>query len=89
MTDELQDAVHVVVEYYDGSDAEDGDEPYYVASCEELAVTTGGKTFEELIENIRDAIQLHLKDEDTEALYHLSPNPRIILKVELEYAPFT
>lgn len=39
------------------------DEDGYVASCNELqGCYTQGETYEEVIENIKDAIQLHIED---------------------------
>ena len=40
------------------------DEPTYVAECLELAVVTHGKTLDELVENLREALALHLENED-------------------------
>jgi len=44
-----------------------GEDGYYVAQCQELpAAITQGKTKEEIIENITEAIQLVLEDMQTE-----------------------
>ena len=44
-----------------------GEDGYYVAQCQELpAAITQGKTKEEVIENITEAIQLVLEDMQTE-----------------------
>lgn len=45
-----------------------GDESGYVAECLNLAVVTQGKTLKETVENLREAIQLHLDDEDLEEI---------------------
>jgi predicted RNase H-like HicB family nuclease len=62
---EVNDTIHVNVEYYSGEDEDDEGVPYYVASCEEIALVTDGETFEELLANLREAINLHLEDTDT------------------------
>lgn len=45
-----------------------GDESGYVAECVNLAVVTQGQTVEETIQNLREAISLHLEGEDIEHL---------------------
>ena len=37
---------------------------WYVATCPELVVTSQGKTVEESINNLKEAIELYLEDED-------------------------
>jgi predicted RNase H-like HicB family nuclease len=79
------DTLHIRVEYFTGH--EDGDDdvgyPYYVASCEEIVAVTDGKTWAELLKNIRDMVQASLEGEDTAAVYNLVPNPRILITMEL------
>ena len=41
-----------------------GDEAGYVAECLDLAVVTQGKTLDETVQNLREAILLHLEGED-------------------------
>jgi len=41
-----------------------GDEGGYVAECLNLAVVTQGRTLDETVQNLREAIQLHLEGED-------------------------
>ncbi len=48
----------------------------YVAECLELPVVTEGKTLDQVVENLRQAIALHLEDEDMEAL-GLAEHPRV------------
>jgi predicted RNase H-like HicB family nuclease len=72
----VREIVHVYVEY-STEDEEYG--PVYVASCLELAVVTYGKTLDELLSSLRDAIASHLSDVDTLAQYNLIPNPRIMI----------
>ena len=43
-------------------------EKYYVAECLDLPIVTQGKTLDEVIENIKEAIELHLEGEDLEEL---------------------
>ena len=44
-----------------------GDESGYVAECIELAVVTQGRTLDETVNNLREAIHLHL-DRDNDEL---------------------
>jgi predicted RNase H-like HicB family nuclease len=37
---------------------------WYVATCPELGITSQGKTVEESIDNLREAIELYLEDDD-------------------------
>ena len=41
-----------------------GDEGWYGAEAVHLNVATQGKTLDETIENLREALSLHLEDED-------------------------
>jgi len=45
-----------------------GDEKRYVAECIDLPVVSQGSTVDDALKNIREAIELHLQDEDPEAL---------------------
>lgn len=36
-------------------------ETYYIAECTEFAIVTQGKTLDELVKNIHEAISLHLE----------------------------
>ncbi|MFH1484758.1 MAG: type II toxin-antitoxin system HicB family antitoxin [Chloroflexota bacterium] len=58
---------------------------YYVAECLEAAVVTQGKTLDETIANLREAVALHLEGEDP-ADFNLSPNPSLLVTMELEPA---
>lgn len=60
-----------------------GDESGYVAECLNLAVVTQGKTLDETVHNLREAIRLHLKGEDLSE-FGLAPNPPILISMELE-----
>jgi predicted RNase H-like HicB family nuclease len=58
-------------------------EEYYVAECLEIAVVTQGKTLDETIDNLREAVALHLENEDLSEL-GLAPNPTLLVTMELE-----
>ena len=60
-------------------------EKYYVAECVDLPIVTQGKTLDEVVENIREAVELHLEGEDLEEL-GISPNFAVLINMELEYA---
>ena len=68
--------IHVVVTESEG---------WYVAECMEAAVVTQGRTLDELIGNLREAVGLHLEGEDP-VESGLSPTPR--LSVTYEFSPF-
>lgn len=58
-------------------------EAAYVAECLELPVVTQGETVDEVLANLREAVALHLADEEP-ARYGLVPNPTIVVTMELE-----
>jgi len=58
-------------------------EKYYVAECLELAVVTQGKTLDETIANLQEAVALHLEGENL-AEFDLEPNPSLIITFEME-----
>jgi len=68
-----RDTVHAVVTR---------DRNWYVAECLELAVVTQGRTLDELVVNLREAITLHLKDEDP-ASTGIVAEPRVSLTYEV------
>ncbi|MFQ6136862.1 MAG: type II toxin-antitoxin system HicB family antitoxin [Candidatus Hydrothermarchaeales archaeon] len=41
-------------------------EKYYVSLCPELDIASQGKNVEEALENLKEAIELYLEDEDVE-----------------------
>ena len=53
-----------------------GDRSPYVAECLELAVVTQGKTLDEVVENLRSALALHVQDEDM-GMLGLAEYPRL------------
>lgn len=82
---QVRDTVTVNVEF-STEDKEYG--PVYVASCDDLMFTTDGKTFEELLENIRECLALSLRDTDSMAAYNVAPDAqvRIVLELPHDYA---
>jgi len=58
-------------------------EKYYVAECLEIPVVTQGKTLDEAVSNLKEAVALHLEGEDLEQL-GLVPNPTLIITMETE-----
>ena len=58
-------------------------EKYYVAECLDLPVVTQGKTLDDAAENIKQAIQLHLQDENL-ADWDILPDFSILVNFELE-----
>jgi predicted RNase H-like HicB family nuclease len=71
---QVRDTVTVNVEY-STEDKEYG--PVYVASCDDLMFTTDGKTFEELLENIRECLALSLRDTDSVAAFHIAADAQV------------
>jgi predicted RNase H-like HicB family nuclease len=64
-----RDTIHAVIQR---------DESAYIAECLELAVVTQGRTLDEVVENLREALALHLEGEDMAAL-GLVEHPRVQL----------
>ena len=58
-------------------------ESLYVAECLEVAVVTQGETLDETLENLREAVGLHLEGEDLEA-WGLASNPALLVTMELD-----
>jgi len=56
---------------------------YYIAQCFEIAVVTQGKTLDETVANLREAVLLHLEGEDLREL-GLTPHPTLLITIELE-----
>ena len=71
-----RDTIHAVIQH-DGS--------AYVGECLEIAVVTQGSTLDEVVGNLRDAIALHLEDEDP-AMFGLSAHPRVQLLYDMAVA---
>ena len=60
-------------------------ETHYVAECLEIAVVTQGKTVDETLINLQEAVALHLEDEDLAEL-GLARDPNILVTMELDLA---
>jgi predicted RNase H-like HicB family nuclease len=58
---------------------------WYAAQCVEVPVVTQGRTLDEAVTNLRDAVQLHLEDEDLDAL---NLAPALALHLTFETTPF-
>ena len=56
---------------------------YYVAQGVDLPIITQGKSLDELIENIKEAVEVHLEGEDLTSL-NLASQPSIMANFELE-----
>jgi predicted RNase H-like HicB family nuclease len=56
-------------------------ESEYVAECWELAVVTQGRTLDEVVANLLDALGLHLEGEDLASL-GLQRSPRLVVSYE-------
>ena len=54
---------------------------YFVAECLEIAVVAQGRTLDETLPNLNEAIALHLDGDDARAL-GLSPAPRLVITYE-------
>ncbi len=67
-----RDSVHVVVHRSGG---------FYVAECLELALVTQGRSLDELLRNLRQAVRLHLEGEDP-GDFGLTAAPRIAVTYE-------
>lgn len=58
-------------------------EDYYVAECLEIAVVTQGRTLDETMANLKEAVSLHLEGEDPSD-FDLVPTPSLLVTLELE-----
>ncbi len=56
---------------------------YYVAECLNIGVVTQGKTLDETITNLQEAVALYLEGEDLAEL-DLKPDPPLVVTLELE-----
>jgi predicted RNase H-like HicB family nuclease len=87
MSDNLKQTVYVKVEYFDGQEERDVGHPYYVASSDDLHFVTDGETFEELIANIRECLDLTLKDTNSIVEYNVAADAKVQLVMDFpEYA---
>jgi predicted RNase H-like HicB family nuclease len=58
-------------------------ETQYVVECVEIPVVTQGATLNEALENLQEAVSLHLEGEDL-AQIGLTPDPSILVTMEME-----
>ncbi|NTU50932.1 MAG: type II toxin-antitoxin system HicB family antitoxin [Candidatus Aminicenantes bacterium] len=54
---------------------------FYVAESLELALVTQGRSLDELLRNLRQAVRLHLEGEDPDE-FGLTASPRIMVTYE-------
>jgi predicted RNase H-like HicB family nuclease len=80
---EIKDTVFIRIEYFDGQEEGDIGHPYYVASSDELHFTTDGESFEEMLSNVRECLDLALEDTDSIREYGVSPKAKVKLIMEL------
>ena len=57
-------------------------ENYYVAEGVDLPIVTQGKTLDELVANVKEALELYLEGENLTDL-NLAPNPSVLMNFEL------
>lgn len=64
-----------------------GEQHGYIAECLEISVVTQGDTLDEVVQNLQEAVVLHLEDEDA-AEFGLVAKPSLLITFELqpEYA---
>ena len=55
---------------------------YYIAEGVDLPIVTQGKTLDELMANLKEAVELHLEDEPL-ADYNLTAQPSVLANFEL------
>ena len=59
-----------------------GEKSGYVGSCFDLPVVTQGDTLDEVVHNLKEAIELHFEGEEVEEIGYVS-NPSIIITYEI------
>lgn len=60
-----------------------GDGAYWVGEGIDLSIVTQGKTVDEVVKNLKEALSLHLEDENLEEL-GFAPKPSALVNLELE-----
>ncbi len=58
---------------------------HYMAECVEIPVVTQGKTLDETVANLQEAVALHLEGEKLADL-GLAPSPTLVVTFEVELA---
>jgi len=79
---ELNTTLYIDVQY-NTEDEEYG--PMYIATNDEIGLVTDGKSFEELLQNLKEALDACLSDVDTIAEYNLVPHPQVELRMPFVY----
>lgn len=60
-----------------------GENSGFVAECVEIAVVTQGKTLDETIRNLKEAVSLHLEGENPKD-FGLKEKPTLVVTMEIE-----
>ena len=63
-----------------------GEQSGYIAECLEIPVVTQGQTLDEVTQNLREAVELHLEGENLAEL-GLATSPTILVTFEMEAHP--
>ncbi|MEY3825687.1 MAG: hypothetical protein RLZZ148_499 [Cyanobacteriota bacterium] len=64
-----------------------GEQQGYVAECVEISVVTQGNTLDEVVNNLKEAVSLHLEGEDpSEFGLVAKPSLQIMVELQPEYA---
>ncbi len=58
---------------------------YFVAECVEINVVTQGESLDEVVANLKEAVALHLEDENLAELGFVA-NPALVITMEVEPA---
>ena len=75
MSKHLQQTIKAIIRH--------GETSGFVAECVEIAVVTQGKTLDETIKNLKEAVSLHLEGENTED-FGLKEKPTLVVTMEIE-----
>ena len=62
-----------------------GDQSGYIAECVEIAVVTQGRTLDDTVANLRDAVALHLEGESP-TVFGLRDHPTLVITLETDPA---
>lgn len=54
---------------------------FYIAECVDLPVVTQGRTLDEAVENVKEAVSLNLEGEDLSE-WEIHPNPMMLVSLE-------
>ena len=70
----LQDHITAIISF--------GEQNGYVAECEEIAVVSQANSLDEIVQNLREAVALHLDGEDP-AEFGLVEKPSFLVTLQL------